>query len=262
MTYLKNLLYSVLSTEPPTSGDYIIAKYLMEHVGNLPILSMAQLAKECNLSKATVSRFVRKLGLDDFMDLQYLCRYSINNEDDKFYFHQEGGNVSSAYLDAVGENVSRLKQAIRSDQLERLVTDIGNYPRVAAFGHMQSSCHAMSLQCDLTTCGKYIDFFQQTQLQKDYLKQADEQTLIIIFSVTGDFLRRVTSGRALRWQPERKPKLYLVTTSKIKHGRSAYDEIIELDSEYSYASANISLSLYGHLIALNYHYRQKSTEHR
>lgn len=258
MTYLKNLIFSIVNTEQPTSGDYIIAKYLLENLGNLQVLSMTQLAKECNLSKATVSRFVRKLGLDDFMDLQYLCRYAQNTDDDKFYFALDGDDLSGGYLDAVAANASRLKQVIQKDQLESLVRDIDNYPKVAAFGHMQSSCHAMSLQCDLTSCGRYIDFYQQIQLQQDYLKQADEQTLIIIFSVSGDFLRRLTSGRALIWPKDKKPKLYLITASKVKHGRSAYDEIIELDREYSYASANVSLSLYERLIALNYYHRQRS----
>lgn len=257
MTYLKNLIFSIVNTEHPTSGDYIIAKYLLEHLGNLHTLSATQLAKECNVSKATVSRFVRKLGLDDFMDLLYLCRYSLNADDTKFQFKGEQKDLTGGYLDAVEKNVRRLKTVIRQEQIERLEEDLEQYSKVAAFGHMQSAGHAMSLQCDLSSCGKYIDFYQQTRLQQDYLKHADQETLIIIFSVSGSFLHRLNAGRTMTWPPGKKPKIYLITTEKIKNGRSVYDEIIELDQEYDYASANVTLSLYEQIIALHYYRRHQ-----
>lgn len=258
MTYLKNLIFSVINTEDPTTADYVLAKYLLEHLGNLQTLTATQLAKECGVSKATVSRFIRKLGLEDFMDLQYLCRYSLNTLDDKFAFQWEGDDLIGGYLDAVARNTQRMKKVLHRDQLERLVEDIDRYPKVAAMGHMQSAGHAMDLQCDLSSGGRIIDFYQQVRLQKDYLKQADQDTLIIIFSMSGDFMRRIDMGRNITWEPGRKPKLYLITTTRLKHGRSVYDEIIELDHEYDYASSNTSMALYERLIALSYYHWKKA----
>lgn len=63
-------LFSVINTELPASIDYQIAKYLLENIQIIDISSTTSLAEQCNVSKASISRFCKKIGLNDFFELR------------------------------------------------------------------------------------------------------------------------------------------------------------------------------------------------
>lgn len=66
-------------------------------------------------------------------------------------------------------------------QIDTLVQEISSYQKIAAFGYMQSESVACNLQFDLQTSGKLIFSCFNTKDQADYIADADENNLIIIF---------------------------------------------------------------------------------
>ena len=76
MYWLRIALFSILDRESEDSNNYIIARYILEHYNELPGVSLTEISRQCNISKAAVSRFVKDLGLLDYIDLQMLIRSS------------------------------------------------------------------------------------------------------------------------------------------------------------------------------------------
>ena len=70
-------------------------------------------------------------------------------------------------------------------QIYTLVQEISSYQKIAAFGYMQSESVACNLQFDLQTSGKLIFSCFNIKDQADYITDADENNLIIIFSESG-----------------------------------------------------------------------------
>lgn len=252
MTYLTNLLLGVLNTEPPDSVNYKIAYYLIEHMSELNALSTSELAAACQVSKASISRFSRFIGLEDFLDLQVMCRYSNPPMDSKFYFKPGSDNGVNGFLERVAGNAIRLQKVVDEGVLERLAKDLHDYRKAAVFGNMQSGNVAFNLQHDLTACKKLVECFHHIPIQRSYLEAADHSNLVIIFSVTGEYFNRMFRGGGFLNRKDR-PKIYMITTSELHKNLPYCDTIIELDKEYDYASANVTLQLYENLIAIKYY---------
>ena len=83
MYWLRIALFSIIDREEKDSNSYIIARYLLENFNSLSGVSLTEISKNCNLSKAAVSRFCKELGLMDYIDLQMLIRTVSQKEESK-----------------------------------------------------------------------------------------------------------------------------------------------------------------------------------
>jgi DNA-binding MurR/RpiR family transcriptional regulator len=63
-------LLNVLNDEPLGSIDRHVATVMLEHISELADLSIGELADRCTVSKSTLSKFVRKLGFEDYIDFK------------------------------------------------------------------------------------------------------------------------------------------------------------------------------------------------
>ena len=68
------VLLSELAAGKEGSNNCRISRYLLERLDCLEDVSIEKLAAECFVSKATVSRFCRDIGLEDFGELRDLMR--------------------------------------------------------------------------------------------------------------------------------------------------------------------------------------------
>src|SRR5690554_967147 len=66
ITVLQQILNHVNST---TGFDYVIAEYLLRNLDK-DNLSISQIAEDCHISKASVTRFAQSLGYEGFGELK------------------------------------------------------------------------------------------------------------------------------------------------------------------------------------------------
>ena len=52
MYWLRIALFSIIDSEDEGSNNYVIARFLLEHFNELPGVSLTEISKQCNLSKA------------------------------------------------------------------------------------------------------------------------------------------------------------------------------------------------------------------
>lgn len=75
---LEELVSKNLNKLNPT--DLIIWRYIYVNKAECPYMSIYNIAINCNVSKTTVLRFAKKLGLDGFSDLKTMLKMELNQK--------------------------------------------------------------------------------------------------------------------------------------------------------------------------------------
>lgn len=248
MTYLNILLFSVLDVESKDSIDYKIASYLLTNTDKLIGSSLSEIAQDCNVSNASISRFCKKIGLLDYIDLQMLIRGNHTAEENTVIANKTTEDYKKDFFD----NLKSMKVIMDKDEnsaiTEELLCDILQFEHIACFGHLQSGNIAKELRHNLSRIKKFAYYSQSMSDQKSYLASASNKDLIIIFSATGRFFQRLhtTMGDVLR---KKKPKVYMIIASKSTINSPYIDKVIMLNESYDANMSHISMYIYANYLS-------------
>ena len=96
-------LWGVLESEDPNSVNAQIAKILIKNRRNMEHTSSTYLAKLCNVSKPSISRFSRILGYENFFDFRVDLKRYVPNRGRRFTAMIEGAsdNLFDNYTDYI-----------------------------------------------------------------------------------------------------------------------------------------------------------------
>ena len=200
------VLLSELAAGKEDFNNCRIARYLVDRIDPLEDVSVEGLAEECFVSKATVSRFCRDIGLEDFTELRDLLRQT----EKTFTLYGTGLSPKEQGLDfysRVNESLNLVANTLDYDALGRLAEEIIRAERVAAFGLLKAETAAISLQSDLVMLGKYAVTKVAFREQMDFLAAAQRSDVVVIFSYTGIYFDYGLPREVLR----EGPKVWLVT---------------------------------------------------
>ena len=237
------VLLSELGAGKEDSNNCRIARYLLERLDHLEDVSVELLAEECFVSKATVSRFCRDIGLEDFTELRDLLRQT----EKTFTLYGKGLPPKEQGLDfcqRVNESLSLLAKTIDYAALDRLAQEICGAKRIAAFGLLKAETAAISLQSDLVMLGKNAVTKVSFREQREFLENARQDDLVIIFSYTGIYFdyglpRDVLHGG---------PKVWLVTGCLDARERFRSDRLLAFQSKQDFVSHPYQLQMAASLI--------------
>lgn len=195
MGILINRLLVLLNGTSTDATHYHIALILLQNLSRLKSCSINDVAELCNVSKSTISKFIREIGYQDYADF----RYAIEFEDVRYrmpntFVHDVIGYLQEhsiqEYAQLLAEDLTSNVESLDLDSLDRLAQDIRSSSTVEAFGLMFSETAAIDLQTKLGRIGRFIHTTQNDLKQFDSIRNADKDTLIIIFSESGGFMDR------------------------------------------------------------------------
>lgn len=204
MKTLNSILMPVLATEDKNNTNYMIAYYIMKHVDSLADTSTASLAEACNVSKASISRFCKYVGLDDFYTLKYLIKQ--HNQEAVSEIKIKQTNIFDDFRDSL----ALLEKKIVHHDLHEIASDIYRSSNVILMGTPQTFSAIITLQHHLSTLGKIVTVSVQANEQEHYLVSGNQEDVILIFSQTSEFLREVMAKQS-KMNRANKPKIYLFT---------------------------------------------------
>ena len=195
MSLLIIRLITFLNAQSPETTTYHIALTMLENYDKLHQLSITDVAKLCNVSKSTISKFARQLGFDDYLDLKDNATFVENRFNNPLnYLSNILTSIQTEgiddYLTSVIKDITYLQQHLDLSAIDRLVNAMINHRRVYAFGLVFSESAAIDLQYKLAYNGKFIQTFQDDVLQERILEEATDDTLVIIFTNSGDYLTK------------------------------------------------------------------------
>lgn len=156
-------------------------------------MSISDVAKMCAVSKSTISKFVRDIGFEDYLDFKLEAvrqgKREVYNKDGKCnitdYIHRHG---VWAYEKVLSEDIRSVLFGMDKMQLKRLAVDLHEYRNLAAFGISYSESAAINLQHKMHYYHKFLYTTMNDTQQEHYIETADEETLILIFSNSGKYI--------------------------------------------------------------------------
>lgn len=252
MAKIRSSLTSIMNTEEVSSTYYRIAHYLLTNNYLVTRISIQDVADNCYCSKSTISRFCRKLGYDDFYELNLDLYTSSQKSQDKFnkYINGTLNDICNLYFHDVLSCIQSANENIQQDDIQYMVHEIQRHTYVGIFGNLQSQAVAENFQMDLGLCRKIIVSSSLPQNQKTYIEQAGRDTLIIIISCSGDYFRNHID--LSKYNKDDRPKFILLTTNKAMLNNQLYDKILYFPSEKNYASQPRIINIFLNLVAIAY----------
>lgn len=191
------LLYSLstfLNTEKMGTTEYCIARSMLEHIKDIPDCSIGEMAERCNVSKSKLSKFVRKIGFEDYIDFKWSSEleagrmHYTDNQTTVNITDYICSNNTNRYLEVLFKDIRMLFENANISKLDTVAKYIHDYKKVAAFGRGYSESAAINLSFKMSFYHKYVYTTLDAQEQTKYLKQVDEETVLIIFSNLGGYL--------------------------------------------------------------------------
>lgn len=256
MHRLYYMLLGVLNKETSDSVDYIIALHILRYMSVLDGVSIQELADSCMVSKSTISRFCRKIGLEDYGDLMEEIHAAAHPQQGDFIVPAYDGSLEE-YLHKTEEAVVSLRESLNTSQIERIAYEIAHHETVYVMGTMQAYNPAASLQADLAIYGKTVFAPSVFTHQAQAVHRAGEEDLLIIFSNSGKFLDRILMNDEDR-ESWKDPVIWLITGNEEIRPDDMIDEVIIVRDNHTYADHPLKFDLISRMIAISYGKYQKN----
>ena len=272
MGIIYNRLLTILNEESHGSTYYHIAFVMLQNFEELKHMSINQVAQMCAVSKSTVSKFIRFIGYEDYSDFRYAAissnKTSHAKEDFSMNVLQYGDHFSmDAMIDTIQKDIRLTYERLDWDRIHRMVEDLYTYKTIGLFGLMFSETAAMDLQIKLCHCGKIV-FTNINDIKQDqFIREAGEDTLIVVFSESGDFInnyqRQRFSEEFASKEPnfsETKAKIVLITGNPDMEDDPRVSYCILLHRTTELRTHRITYGVLTDIIACQYHEYVKQME--
>lgn len=262
MGLLIHRLLTLLNTEDPNSTNYHIAMTLLQNYDSISTLSIGSIAELCSVSKSTISKFARSIGFDDYFALKDTAPFKEN----RFQFNlnyltniltpieKEG---TDPYFEAIIKDIHFYQKSIDLETIDRLANDLLKYEHIAAFGLLFSESAAIDFQYKLAYNKKFIFTCLSDTEQEKFIENATEDTLIIIFSNSGNYIKQnqLKEGNfQKRVFQKTKAKVVLITSNEKMKENQDIDYCILFHHETSAQTHYFMYQIVSDMIVHRYRY--------
>lgn len=171
---LEELVNSKLDKLNPT--DLIVWRYIYAHKKECCYISIYDIADNCNVSRTTVLRFAKKLGLDGFSDLKMMLKMEISQAREK---------PSMDIAEATVNLCKNVGEEIAKQDFTRLNKLLHNAKRIFVYasGHVQKNV-ASEISRLFVNCNVLVYEIKGPDEIGIILKNITENDLFIIISLT------------------------------------------------------------------------------
>lgn len=212
-------LLNILNESDKGSLEAHLAECILKLLNQIEYYSIDQVAHHCHVSKSTLSKFVRKLNFESYKEFRefaiYETKTSCERNPKELFVEQNG---MEAYIELLKKDLDVMYRSVSEKQVIEVAKAIYNHKEIAAFGSLYSQTAAMDLVFQMGTVGKYIKTYIDDIKQEQYIRGADENTLIIIFSNSGQYLfseRMKAQDKRKDYIKNTKAKIVLITSNPL-----------------------------------------------
>jgi DNA-binding MurR/RpiR family transcriptional regulator len=248
---LKIVFLSELVSSNDGTTNCQIATYILSHIDEVKKCTISELAERCHVANSSISRFCKEIGLNDFTELKELIN-TTSFHFDLYSTHENIKTRSFDFITRVKDSLDLISESLNYEGLNRLAKDLDNYEKIGILGLLKAETAAINLQSDLLLLGKVAVTKVSFKQQLEYIKNATDKDLIIIFSFTGIYFEHTFPRKIPKQQT--KPKIYFITSDYNSLSNEYFDEVIFFKSLRDYASHPFQLQLVGSIIAQNFAY--------
>lgn len=195
---MKDLFYRLIiyiNTADEKDTYYNVAWYMANHIDGIASMRINELADACYVSPATISRFCRALGYENFAHLKQECM-SFHSHAKKFnnlihipikIMKDDPKKATQLYVNELTTVLGRLPKVLNWDVIDQVLMEIHDTKNVTFFGTQFSNSAAIHFQTDLLMLEKFTTAFMVGERQLEMAKRMKKGDLAIIVSVNGNY---------------------------------------------------------------------------
>lgn len=195
---MKNLFYRLiifLDTAQENDTYYNIALFMANNFYRIATMRISELASECFVSPATISRFCRALGYENYAHLKQEC-YTFHSNDKRFNnlinisletMRDNPQEATDEYVQQVINYVSDLPRVLDWKEIDATLELIHQSHSVAFFGTQFSQSAALHFQTDLLMLEKFTMAYMDISRQLECAKSLTKDSVAILITVNGYF---------------------------------------------------------------------------
>lgn len=236
-TDLIHQLQNIVDSSAAGDSNRTIARYILANLMSMDTLSVQAIAAACYASIATVSRFVRSLGFESFAQLKQTAvhyRHSVNSLVQDYWaelpYDTDGDEAAlSGYLENLSGALSRYRENLSFEQLDRVAKMIHDAKNVALYGFYQPGLLAKQLQFLFLAIGRYTEAYDLVEDHEERARTMEKDDLAVFFSVNGNYVYGM-GGEVVNSLQKRGVKRVLFTQNASPKLAERFDEVVLLGS--------------------------------
>lgn len=172
--------------------NYEIAVIMLKNFNKVKEMNITEISELCYVSPASISRFCRMLGFDNFSDFKSISnvKFSLQSDYSKQLIDNAEKDLKSAYEEYTNSLIKNMSHALDNldmENLDRIVKQIHLTEKVAFFGTQFIYSVGKHLQSRLILTGKFIEAYSSYNKQLECARNLDNNSLAIIVSVEGSY---------------------------------------------------------------------------
>lgn len=195
MGSMANKLLGFISTAQVHDSNYDIALLLVKNYDKLKGMSIKEVAELCFVSQASISRFCRFMGFDNFKEFKWYLDQDFYLRDDysrQFYamLCSDEKLAISAYRDELVENIYSTISPENTEIVPDILQAIHNSAHVAYFSHHFLWDIGRFFQNKMILMGKYVEQYLSYDAQLESAQSLTEDSLAIVCTIGGSYITR------------------------------------------------------------------------
>lgn len=259
---MKNLFYRLiifLDTAQENDTNYNIAWFMANNFYRIANMRISELASECFVSPATISRFCRALGYENFAHLKQEC-YTFHSNDKKFNnlinipletMKANPKQATQEYVNQVVSYISDLPKILDWKEIDAALKLIHDSHYVSFFGTQFSQSAALHFQTDLLMLEKFTMAYMDSSRQLDSAKELTKDSVAVILTVNGFFTE--SGFKILQYIKKSGCKVVLMTCNPELDIKIPVDHTIILGQSKNRKTGKHSLLTVVELMSLRYY---------
>ncbi len=214
-----------------TQSEKEIADFFLQNKENMISFSIEELSKKLFVSKASISRFVKKCGFKGYREFLYQYNKSNSINEEKGIIADSTRTVLNTYQELLTKTYSLMDDA----QISRIVNLIGKMKRVIVCGGGSSGLAATEMESRFMRIGIDIDSLTSSDRIRIQAVFCNEESLVIGISVGG---RNEAVLYLLQEAHQRGSKTILITSRYNILYKEFCDEVVLIASIKGLESGN------------------------
>lgn len=237
-----NVLNSYLKRNNGESTNEVICRFMLNHLMEIPQMSVNEIADACFTSHPSIIRFTRELGFEGIADFKYAVQGyidEVNSKEMRVRFPVETNSDDEDFMKSLNAWIDHQSRVIVSSigkadrkKMKQLCQEIHAHKKVVVIGSGLSDVVLELFRIELARCGKIVsNIGTQDNALDGYDKK---EAMAIILSMNGYYLKEVSRKMGTvnmkKYLEEHCDRSWLITMNK-KLKNNLTDELIVIDCE-------------------------------
>jgi len=180
------VLMSSFSSTNYTRSEFFLILNIIDSLGTNKSLSIEELSSVSGVSMSSISRFIKKLGFDNYADfrVRMVSMIEVTRAVRKAKF----GHIDALDTTPIFNNINQTKETADLKKIRKIIKYIRSFEKRLFIGSVEDLSTFSPLRKDLFACGYPCYLFYDLQTQIKMLNMADNNTCIILPTVNNVYV--------------------------------------------------------------------------